>query len=178
MLALLLDRLGAGRVEVATDGVAAVSKARELLPDVVLLDIGLPGKDGYQVARELRGHRELDGVVLVALTGYGQEQDRLRSREAGFDEHLVKPASIDDLQRVLAMTRPIRDWIGRSATPLRRRRSGRERRANALRPQRQVAQPRSGRGEDGVGDRRRGRALRRLAGAHRRIVGTLDRPPR
>jgi CheY-like chemotaxis protein/two-component sensor histidine kinase len=105
MLALLLDRLGAERVEVATDGVAAVSKARQLRPDLVLLDIGLPGKDGYQVARELRGDRELEGAVLVALTGYGQEQDRLRSREAGFDEHLVKPASIDDLQRVLAMTR-------------------------------------------------------------------------
>ena len=100
MLALLLDRLGAGRVEVATDGIAAVSKARELRPDLILLDIGLPGKDGYQVARELRGHRELEGAVLVALTGYGQEQDRLRSREAGFDEHLVKPASIEDLQRV------------------------------------------------------------------------------
>ena len=105
MLALLLERLGAGQVEVATDGIAAVSKARELLPDVVLLDIGLPGKDGYQVARELRGQRELERVVLVALTGYGQDQDRLRSREAGFDEHLVKPASIEDLQRVLAMTR-------------------------------------------------------------------------
>ena len=61
MLALLLERLGAERVEVATDGITAVSKARELLPDLVLLDIGLPGKDGYQVARELRGHRELDG---------------------------------------------------------------------------------------------------------------------
>ncbi len=57
------------------------------------------------MARELRGHSELDGAVLVALTGYGQEEDRLRSRQAGFDEHLVKPASIDDLQRVLAMTR-------------------------------------------------------------------------
>jgi CheY-like chemotaxis protein len=61
--------------------------------------------DGYQVARELRRSRELDRSVLVALTGYGQEEDRLRSREAGFDEHLVKPASIDDLQRVLSMTR-------------------------------------------------------------------------
>jgi CheY-like chemotaxis protein len=105
MLALLLDRLGARKVEVATDGVAAVSKARELLPDLVLLDLGLPGMDGYQVARELRCSRELDRAVLVALTGYGQEQDRLRSREAGFDEHLVKPATVEDLQRVLSMTR-------------------------------------------------------------------------
>jgi CheY-like chemotaxis protein len=108
MLALLLERLGAERVEVATDGDEALRKARALLPDIVLLDIGLPGKDGYQVARELRGQRELEGVVLVALTGYGQEQDRLRSREAGFDQHLVKPASIDDLRRVLALTRPMK----------------------------------------------------------------------
>ena len=105
MLALLLARLGAGKVETTNDGPSAVVKATELRPDLILLDIGLPGMDGYQVARMLRGEGDLDGMVLVALTGYGQEQDRLRSREAGFDEHLVKPASIDDLRRVLAMTR-------------------------------------------------------------------------
>jgi PAS domain S-box-containing protein len=105
MLALLLSRLGADRVETAADGFTAVRKAEELLPDVILLDIGLPGMDGYQVARELRQRPELDRAVLVALTGYGQEQDRARSREAGFDEHLVKPASVGDLQRVLTMTR-------------------------------------------------------------------------
>jgi CheY-like chemotaxis protein len=105
MLALLLGRLGAGRVEVAADGPAAVTKAEELRPNLILLDIGLPGMDGYQVARELRARREFDSSVLVALTGYGQEQDRLRSRDAGFDEHLVKPASVDDLKRVLGMTR-------------------------------------------------------------------------
>jgi len=105
MLALLLARLGAGKVETTNDGPSAVVKATELRPDLILLDIGLPGMDGYQVARTLRGQSDLDGVVLVALTGYGQEQDRLRSREAGFDEHLVKPASIDDLRRVLAMTK-------------------------------------------------------------------------
>jgi CheY-like chemotaxis protein len=105
MLALLLGRLGAARVETAADGAAAVSLASELRPDLILLDIGLPGMDGYQVARELRARRELDSAVLVALTGYGQEQDRRRSREAGFDEHLVKPASVDDLKRVLGMTR-------------------------------------------------------------------------
>ena len=105
MLALLLGRLGAGKVETTHDGPSAVVKAKELRPDLILLDIGLPGMDGYQVARTLRGESDLDGAVLVALTGYGQEQDRQRSREAGFDEHLVKPASIDDLKRVLAMTR-------------------------------------------------------------------------
>jgi len=61
--------------------------------------------DGYQVARELRQRGSSIEAVLVALTGYGQEQDRERSREAGFDEHLVKPASLEDLQRVLAMKR-------------------------------------------------------------------------
>lgn len=105
MLALLLGRLGAERVEIASDGVTALRKAEELEPDVVLLDIGLPGMDGYQVARELRRRPRLERSVLVALTGYGQDQDRQRSRDAGFDEHLVKPASVDDLQRVLAMTR-------------------------------------------------------------------------
>jgi CheY-like chemotaxis protein len=105
MLALLVGRLGASRVEVANDGIAALHKAEELVPDVVLLDIGLPGMDGYQVARELRKRPSTSGAVLVALTGYGQAQDRERSREAGFDEHLVKPASVDDLQRVLQMNR-------------------------------------------------------------------------
>ena len=105
MLALLVGRLGASKVEVANDGPAALHKAEELIPDVVLLDIGLPGMDGYQVARELRKRPRTSGAVLVALTGYGQAQDRERSRDAGFDEHLVKPASVDDLQRVLQMNR-------------------------------------------------------------------------
>jgi CheY-like chemotaxis protein len=105
MLALLLARLGADPVEIAADGHTAVGKAEELVPDVILLDIGLPGMDGYEVARELRRRPRLGKSVLVALTGYGQEEDRQRSREAGFDEHLVKPASVDDLQRVLTMTR-------------------------------------------------------------------------
>ena len=100
------SRLGADtRSRSRHDGLAAVGKAPELPPDVVLLDIGLARhgrlSGGPRAARPARARR----AVLVALTGYGQEQDRLRSREAGFDEHLVKPASIDDLQRVLAMTR-------------------------------------------------------------------------
>jgi PAS domain S-box-containing protein len=103
MLSLLLGRLGATRVEVAADGPAALDKAEEIVPDLVLLDIGLPGMDGYQVARELRRRPRLQSAVLVALTGYGQAEDRQRSRDAGFDEHLVKPASIDDLQRVLSL---------------------------------------------------------------------------
>jgi PAS domain S-box-containing protein len=80
-------------------------------PDVVLLDIGLPGMDGYDVARRIRAVRRHENrPVLIALTGYGQEKDRLRSREAGFAYHLVKPIDLDALERVLeeAMRKPRR----------------------------------------------------------------------
>jgi two-component system CheB/CheR fusion protein len=70
---------------------------------VVLLDIGLPGLDGFEVARQLRKQADEDGTLLVALSGYGQEDDRRRAREAGFDHHLVKPVAYDDLARILAL---------------------------------------------------------------------------
>ena len=73
-------------------------------PDLVLLDIGLPGTDGYEVARRMRGEPSLDGVYLVALTGYGSESDRQRSTAEGFDDHLVKPIEFDDLLRGLERT--------------------------------------------------------------------------
>jgi PAS domain S-box-containing protein len=85
----------------AHDGYSALALASEHAPQIVLLDIGLPGMDGYEVAHKLR---EVDGTqhsVLVAVTGYGQAEDRLRSREAGFDHHLVKPVDIDALRRLL-----------------------------------------------------------------------------
>jgi len=69
-------------------------------PEFVLLDIGLPVKDGYEVAKELR-RLARSKVMLIALTGYGQESDRQRAREAGFDDHLTKPVSLDDLVRRL-----------------------------------------------------------------------------
>ncbi len=69
---------------------------------VVLLDLGLPRMDGYEVARRLREQPGLENVLLVALTGYGQEEDRRRSGEAGFDRHLVKPADSTALQDLLA----------------------------------------------------------------------------
>jgi CheY-like chemotaxis protein len=71
--------------------VAAVERAEQLRPDVVLLDIGLPLRDGYEAARLIRSEPWGRGISLVALTGWGQAQDRRRSREAGFDHHLVKP---------------------------------------------------------------------------------------
>jgi two-component system, chemotaxis family, CheB/CheR fusion protein len=89
-LALLL-RLKGHEVEVAYDGPTALDAATAFHPEVVLLDIGLPGLDGYQVARRLRRRGRSPGVLLVAMTGYGQEEDQRRAREAGFDHHLVKP---------------------------------------------------------------------------------------
>jgi CheY-like chemotaxis protein len=80
-----------------------VRSAAGLRPDVIFLDIGLPGMDGYQVAERVRRREELAGTVLVALTGYGQEEDRRRSREAGFDYHLVKPADPQKVQELLGM---------------------------------------------------------------------------
>ena len=71
-------------------------------PDVVLLDIGLPGLTGYEVAERIRRQPALKNTVLVAVTGYGQDSDRQRSQEAGFDHHLVKPADFGKLQEILA----------------------------------------------------------------------------
>jgi signal transduction histidine kinase/DNA-binding response OmpR family regulator len=101
-LAMLLRELG-HEVEVAHDGAAALEAVGDFEPEVVLLDIGLPGMDGYEVARRLRRQPGLKDLPLVALTGYGQEEDRRRSREAGFDLHLVKPLDLDALPSIFAL---------------------------------------------------------------------------
>jgi CheY-like chemotaxis protein len=108
-LAVMLRLMGHG-VETAHSGPAALALAPALAPDVVLLDIGLPGMDGYEVARRLRAAGEPQ-PVLIAVTGYGQEEDRRRSREAGCDHHLVKPVDHEDLERVI--TRVRRADVGR-----------------------------------------------------------------
>ena len=101
-LALLLTLVG-HQAEVAFDAGEGLEKARRSRPEVVLCDIGLPGAlDGYAVARALRADPELRAVYLIALTGYGQEEDRRRALEAGFDAHLTKPADLDALRRLLA----------------------------------------------------------------------------
>jgi DNA-binding response OmpR family regulator len=82
--------------------VTAVEAAGEFRPNVVLLDIGLPRMNGYDAARKIREHSWGEGMVLVALTGWGQEEDRRRSREAGFDHHMIKPVDPDLLLRLLA----------------------------------------------------------------------------
>ncbi|HEX2474753.1 MAG TPA: GAF domain-containing protein, partial [Lacipirellulaceae bacterium] len=89
-LAVLL-RLKGHQVEVAHHGPAALEIAQNYRPEMIFLDIGMPGMDGYEVARRLREHPDLKDVVLAALTGWGQQEDRRRSAEAGFDHHLVKP---------------------------------------------------------------------------------------
>jgi PAS domain S-box-containing protein len=87
---------------VAHDGYAALRVARSFTPDVVLLDLGLPGLDGYRVAETLRSEVNFANVRLIALSGYGQPADRQRSREAGFNEHLVKPVALQKLLSILS----------------------------------------------------------------------------
>ncbi len=89
-------------VRTAHDGLAALQAALDYRPNVVLLDIGLPGLNGYEVAKRIRQQPALTGVVLVALTGYGQESDRQRALEAGFDDHLVKPTEFGKVKQILA----------------------------------------------------------------------------
>jgi CheY-like chemotaxis protein len=83
-------------VAAANDGATALQLATELCPEVAIVDIGLPTMDGYEVAKRLRSSPGSAGELkLIALSGYGREEDRLLSEEAGFDVHLVKPASVD-----------------------------------------------------------------------------------
>jgi CheY-like chemotaxis protein len=95
-LALVLGVLGY-RVEVAYGGAGAVEAAIEAIPDVAVLDLGMPGMDGYELARRLRARPRGEEVILVALTGWVGEPYRRRAREAGFDHFLAKPASLEAL---------------------------------------------------------------------------------
>jgi CheY-like chemotaxis protein len=100
MLAALLRALG-HEVRTAYDGTAALKAANEDHPEVVMLDIGLPGKNGYEVAQEMRRTLKPQPLALVAFTGYGQDEDRRRVRNAGFDHHLVKPVDPAALERII-----------------------------------------------------------------------------
>jgi PAS domain S-box-containing protein len=88
-------------VHVAFNGVDALAAAEALLPDVVLLDLGMPGMSGLEVARRIRASAWGGSLVLVALTGWGQDQDRRQTREAGFDHHLTKPVPPDDIEELI-----------------------------------------------------------------------------
>jgi signal transduction histidine kinase/ActR/RegA family two-component response regulator len=109
-LAMLLQ-VGGHETHLAHDGIEAVEAAARLRPDVVLLDIGLPRLNGYEVCRQLRKEPWGKDLLLVALTGWGQDEDRHRSNEAGFDAHLVKPVDHDALLKLLASA-PVRHRAG------------------------------------------------------------------
>jgi CheY-like chemotaxis protein len=96
-LGMLLRLLGT-EVQVVYSGAEALQVVGKYLPDIVLLDIGMPGMDGYEVAKRIRQQSELRNVMLIALTGWGQEEDRHRSQLAGFDHHLIKPADVGALK--------------------------------------------------------------------------------
>ncbi|MFN2646565.1 MAG: ATP-binding protein [Burkholderiales bacterium] len=99
-LGLLLDAMGHD-VDIAHDGEAALALARERAPELLLLDLSMPGLDGYGVARRVRADPALGDVRIIAMTGRGQDEDRRRSREAGFDAHIVKPVAADTLRTLL-----------------------------------------------------------------------------
>jgi CheY-like chemotaxis protein len=100
-LSILLGIWG-HEVRVAYDGASALTTAGSFRPEVVLLDILLPRLNGYQVARQLRQLPEASSAMLVAVTGYAENDDFAKSQEAGFDRQLVKPVELDELQRLLA----------------------------------------------------------------------------
>ena len=102
VLARLLRKKGGHDVKIAYDGPSALELAQSFQPEVVFLDIGLPQMDGYEVARRLRELPGFGQVLLVALTGYGQEDDRRRAIQAGFDDHLTKPVRSGSLEKLLA----------------------------------------------------------------------------
>jgi two-component system CheB/CheR fusion protein len=99
-MAMLLRAIGQD-AEIRHDGMAALDWLTTSKADVVFLDISMPGMDGYEVARRIRALPQLNNLVVVALTGYGQEEDRRKAFEAGFNHHLVKPVSIDALEQLL-----------------------------------------------------------------------------
>lgn len=96
-----LLKLEGYEVDAASDGLSGLTACEVNPPDVALVDIGLPAIDGYEVARRIRANESLRNVYLVALTGYGQEKDRTRALETGFDEHITKPVDVEDLRKLL-----------------------------------------------------------------------------
>jgi CheY-like chemotaxis protein len=104
-LAMLLELEG-HEIHTAHDGAEAVRTAERVRPDVVLMDIGLPIVNGYEACRHIRAQAWGASMVMVALTGWGQEDDREQSRAAGFDLHLVKPVDHAELSQVISSARP------------------------------------------------------------------------
>ncbi len=111
----LLLQLGGHTTAIAHDGLEALKLASEFKPDIVFLDLGLPGMDGYEVARKLRRMPELGRPVLAAVTGWSGAEERLRTKQAGFDEHLTKPVDISIIELLLTAL-PVRR-LGENGTP-------------------------------------------------------------
>ena len=99
---MVIEEAGRKLIQVTDNGPAGLSRAREFRPEVVLCDIGLPGMDGYQVARVFRADESLKDMFLVALSGYALPEDLQRAAEAGFDRHLAKPPRLDQLEELLS----------------------------------------------------------------------------
>jgi CheY-like chemotaxis protein len=104
-LSMVVRTLGENEVRTAVSGAAALDVVPEFRPDIVLLDLKMPGMDGYEVARRIRATPWGKKLLLVALTGFGQEEHKRRTREAGFDHHLTKPADRAALEAVLGERR-------------------------------------------------------------------------
>ena len=98
----MLLELWGHEIQTALDGPSGIKAAQIFKPEVIILDIGLPGMNGYEVAKCLRQLPGTEKVLLIALSGYGQEEDLRKSKEAGFDHHLVKPADMDQLQALIS----------------------------------------------------------------------------
>jgi CheY-like chemotaxis protein len=94
-------RLMGNEVRTVHDGAEAVKEANDFRPEVALIDIGMPRRNGYDVARSIRQHRWGAGMLLVAMTGWGQEEDKRRAMEAGFDHHFTKPVDPVALEQLL-----------------------------------------------------------------------------
>jgi len=103
-LSMLLGAAG-HEILVAENGTDALTIAQERHPDAILLDLGLPKMTGFQVARKLREDPNLKDILIIAVTGYGQEEDRRKSSDAGFDAHLVKPVDYHELEKALQIKR-------------------------------------------------------------------------
>jgi len=104
-MSLVIRRRG-HTVEVAHDGLEALEKLPVFRPDIVLMDIGMPHLNGYDACARMRVLPEGKGITIVALSGWGQDEDRRRSEEAGFDQHIVKPVDRATLERVIAGSKP------------------------------------------------------------------------
>jgi CheY-like chemotaxis protein len=100
-LKMLLGKVG-HQVEVVTDGASGIETARRSAPEIIFCDIGMPGMDGYQVAAALRADETTRNAYLVALTGYGQDDDQTKALQSGFDKHLTKPVGWSTLQSIIA----------------------------------------------------------------------------